>query len=73
MWGLHILQSIRKHWIECDPRSIHLKELDPLLHDYQQLVASAQEYVDLWNEKLLSVFYEIIKIGRGRMREILLS
>ena len=42
-----MLQSVRKHWIECDPRSVHLKELDPLLHDYQQLVAAAQEYVKL--------------------------
>lgn len=38
-----IVKSVRKHWSECEPRSIHLRELGPLLHDYQQLVASAHE------------------------------
>ncbi|MCO5596914.1 hypothetical protein L7F22_050985 [Adiantum nelumboides] len=40
-----IVKSVREHWSVCDPKSIRLKELGPLLLDYQQLVASAHE---LW-------------------------
>lgn len=38
-----LVKSVRKHWSKCDVKSIRLRELGPLLHDYQQLVASAHE------------------------------
>lgn len=44
----NIVKSVREHWSTCNPKSICLKELGPLLLDYQQLVASAHE--DLWRQ-----------------------
>lgn len=38
-----LISCIRKHWCECEARSIHLRELSPLLLDYQRLVASVHE------------------------------
>ncbi|THG12856.1 hypothetical protein TEA_028464 [Camellia sinensis var. sinensis] len=32
-------EAVRDHWRKSTPQSIQLKELSPLLHDYQRLIA----------------------------------
>ncbi|KAL6551901.1 hypothetical protein OROGR_008055 [Orobanche gracilis] len=36
--NMQAVQAIREHWIRSAPESINLKEISPLLHDYQRLI-----------------------------------
>ncbi|KAK3012423.1 hypothetical protein RJ639_011449 [Escallonia herrerae] len=37
--NIEAAQALREHWRKSNPRSIPLKELNPLLRDYQRLIA----------------------------------
>ncbi|XP_073041835.1 protein GLUTELIN PRECURSOR ACCUMULATION 3 [Primulina eburnea] len=37
--NIQAAQALRDHWMKSSPQSITLKELSPLLHDYQRLIA----------------------------------
>ncbi|PIN08711.1 hypothetical protein CDL12_18700 [Handroanthus impetiginosus] len=36
--NMQAVQAVRDHWLKSAPQSITLKELSPLLHDYQRLI-----------------------------------
>ncbi|XP_073123877.1 protein GLUTELIN PRECURSOR ACCUMULATION 3 [Henckelia pumila] len=37
--NIQVVQALRDYWMKSSPQSITLKELSPLLHDYQRLIA----------------------------------
>lgn len=36
--NMQAVQALRDHWMRCAPESISMKEISPLLHEYQRLI-----------------------------------
>ncbi|KAG8380609.1 hypothetical protein BUALT_Bualt06G0033500 [Buddleja alternifolia] len=76
---MQAVQALRDHWIKSEPTSITLKELSPLLHDYQRLitrhhigkVGSNLELVESGlPEKDAFRFYHVKNASQLRMNDI---
>ncbi|RAL51167.1 hypothetical protein DM860_005523 [Cuscuta australis] len=77
--GKQATQVLREHWRNALPKSIQLKELGPLLRDYQRLVALSQKqnvesFLQLLDPGLLRKeiyrFYHIRDVHQLRMDDI---